>query len=113
MQLDFIPTGDTLTVALRGELDHHTAGAIREKIDTAVLSRRCRRLVLDFSGLTFMDSSGIGLIMGRYRLMGSLAGGLTVSGASPRLESIMRLAGLEKLPIWNTQERKEPHETHQ
>ncbi len=112
MQLEFIPTDGQLTVALKGELDHHAAGQIREKIDNAVLSHRCQRLVLDFGGLSFMDSSGIGLIMGRYRLMLSLGGKMVVRGATPRLETVMKLAGLEKLPIWDKQERKEDHETH-
>ena len=107
MQLECIPADGELTAVLKGELDHHAAGEIREKIDTAVLSRRCRRLVLDFGGLTFMDSSGIGLIMGRYRLMLSLGGQLTVRGASPRLETVMKLAGLEKLPIWGEKGKEE------
>ena len=113
MHLDFTAEGDRLTVFLRGELDHHAASDIRQQVDTAVLSHRCRQLTLDFSGLSFMDSSGIGLIMGRYRLIRSLGGELTVSGASPRLQTVMRLAGLDRLPIRNIQERNEPNETHQ
>ena len=65
-----------------------------------MLRYRAGRLVLDFSGLTFMDSSGVGLILGRYRLLRSLGGAVTVIGASPRLERMIRLAGLDKLPIW-------------
>ena len=113
MQLELKRQGEQLTAYLRGELDHHGAGEVRERIDNAVLQQRSRQLILDFSGLTFMDSSGIGLIMGRYRLMRSLAGELKVEGASHRLESVIRLAGLEKLPIWNETERKEQHETCQ
>lgn len=111
MQLQLTKQSDALTARLIGELDHHGAGEVRERIDTAVLQQRCRRLVLDFSGLNFMDSSGIGLIMGRYRLMTSLGGTLTVQGASQRLESVIRLAGLEKLPIWGQSERKNVYET--
>lgn len=113
MQLELKRQGEQLTAYLRGELDHHGAGEVRERIDTAILQHRCRQLVLDFSGLTFMDSSGIGLIMGRYRLMRSLAGRMKIEGTSQRLESVIRLAGLEKLPIWNETERKEPHEACQ
>ncbi len=111
MQLKLTQQGDTLTAALVGELDHHGAGEVRDNLDTAVLRTRCRRLVLDFSPLTFMDSSGIGLVMGRYRLMQSLGGSLTVSGTNPRLERMLRLAGLEKLPIWDDTERNNAHET--
>jgi len=113
MQVEFTKEDGVLTALLSGELDHHGAGAIRGRIDAAALSYRCRLLVLDFSGISFMDSSGIGLIMGRYRLMLSLEGQLRLQGVSGRLERMIRLAGLDKLPIWNTQERKEHHETHQ
>ncbi len=111
MQLELTRRESTLTARLVGELDHHGAGTVRERIDTAVLQQRCRRLTLDFSGLSFMDSSGIGLIMGRYRLMKSLGGDLRIQGASKRLESVIRLAGLEKLPIWDEAERKTVNET--
>ncbi len=111
MQLSLTRQNDTLTASLSGELDHHGAGEVRESLDAAILRGRCRRLIIDFSALTFMDSSGIGLVMGRYRLMTSLGGTLTVRGTSPRLEAVMRLAGLEKLPIWDETERKTTHET--
>ena len=113
MQLTITPRGDHLTAALRGELDHHSAGDLRQKIDAALLRRGCTRLELDLSGLTFMDSSGIGLIMGRYRLLRERHGTLTVTGASPRIESLLRMAGMEKLPIWGDTERMTDHETHQ
>ncbi len=111
MQLSFSRQENTLVAHLAGELDHHGAGEVREALDTAILQQRCHQLVLDFSALTFMDSSGIGLVMGRYRLMASLAGTLTVQGTTPRLERMMRFAGLEKLPIWDNTERKNANET--
>ena len=100
MQLELTREGGVLTAALIGELDHHAAAELRQKIDTAVLSCRPLRLNLDLTQLGFMDSSGIGLIMGRYRLMGSLDGKVRVIGAHPRMERMIRLAGLDKLPIW-------------
>ena len=111
MQLELTREGAVLTAALIGELDHHAAAELRQKIDTAVLSCRPRRLTVDLGRLTFMDSSGIGLIMGRYRLMASLGGDLRLAGATPRIERMIRLAGLDKLPIWD--ERKNDHETNQ
>ncbi len=108
MQCELKREDGTLTAALSGELDHHAAGDIREQIDAAVLACRCRQLNLDMAGITFMDSSGIGLIMGRFRLMQSLGGSLLVQSASGRLERMIRLAGLDKLPIWaTTQERND------
>ena len=111
MQLELTKQENELTARLIGELDHHGAGEVRERIDNAVLQQQCRRLTLDFSGLSFMDSSGIGLIMGRYRLMNSLGGTLKLRGASRRLETVIRLAGLEKLPIWDEKERNTSYET--
>ncbi|MBR3778432.1 MAG: anti-sigma factor antagonist [Clostridia bacterium] len=111
MQLELTREGGNLTAALIGELDHHAAAELRQRIDTAVLSCRPRRLIINLERLTFMDSSGIGLIMGRYRLMASLGGEVRLSGTSPRMERMIRLAGLDKLPIW--EERKNEHETHQ
>ncbi len=112
MQLELTREKGAVIARLMGELDHHTASPIRQQIDTAVLSCHCTRLTLDLSGLTFMDSSGIGLIMGRYRLMTSLGGTLLVQNCG-KLERMIRLAGLERLPIWgNTNERSAPYETH-
>ena len=61
--------GNTLTIYLKGEIDHHTAREIREAADSLIQLNKPSVLRLDFSGVTFMDSSGIGLIMGRYRIM--------------------------------------------
>lgn len=89
------------TVYLAGELDHHNAAPLRERVDAVIRQRHPKKLVLDFGGISFMDSSGIGFVMGRYKLMQSMGGKLQISGASPRMEKVMRLAGLERLPIWN------------
>ncbi len=97
MRIEPIPEG--IAVLLTGELDHHAARDIREQIDGAIDRCRVRRLRLDFSEVGFMDSSGIGLVMGRYRLMKTLGGELQVVGASDRIEKVMRLAGLDKLGI--------------
>ncbi len=111
MQLTITRQEGQLTAALRGELDHHSAGQLRQKIDAALLQYRSKHLVLDLSGLSFMDSSGIGLIMGRYRLMRDMEGTLTVVGATPRIESLLRMAGMEKLPIWGDKERMTTNES--
>lgn len=88
-----------LTAAISGDLDHHTAASIRESIDQMAESAMPRLLILDFGGVGFMDSSGIGLIMGRYKLMDSMGGSVRVEHASPQLQKIIRLAGLSLLPI--------------
>ena len=100
MDVKTITEQEITTVYLSGELNHHNAAPLRERVDTVIRERRPKRLVLDFSGISFMDSSGIGFVMGRYKLIRSLDGELRIQGASARLEKVMRLAGLEKLPIW-------------
>ena len=99
MQVEMTREGGTLIAHLIGELDHHTAAPIRNEIDAAVLAARSTRLILDLSRLTFMDSSGIGLIMGRYRLMTATGGTLRVQGDDERINRMIRLAGLDRLPI--------------
>ena len=101
-----------VTVYLSGELDHHAARPLREQIDGIAEQCGAKTLRLDFEGVPFMDSSGIGLIMGRYRMMRALGGELQVTGMSERLRSIMRLGGLERLPIF-PQQKGEQHETDQ
>ena len=99
MVLQLEADGDRLSARLAGELDHHAAGDLRDRIDAEAERGKYSTLVLDFSGVSFMDSSGVGLVMGRYRLMKLLGGTVRVTGASPRIEQVMRLAGLEKLGI--------------
>ena len=89
--------GSTLTVHIRGEIDHHTAADIRGRIDDMLFQRRPRRLVLNLSSVTFMDSSGLGLIMGRFSVMKELGGEMAVCDPSPETRSILTLAGMERL----------------
>ena len=88
-----------MNAILTGEIDHHTAAHMREKIDLGVESTLPRELILDFSGVTFMDSSGIGLIMGRYKLMQSIGGSLRVVNAPAAIKKIMKLSGLDLLKV--------------
>ena len=84
----------TLTVFLSGEIDHHTAKQLREETDEAILMKRPKKTVLDFGGVSFMDSSGVGLIMGRLRLCQVWDSGLAVKGLSEREERIIKMSGL-------------------
>ena len=93
-----LETRENVIVArLEGEIDHHTARELREEIDEAVEQARPRELVLDFGEVSFMDSSGIGLILGRFRMMRLFSGKLSVTGADPRIRTMMKLAGIEKI----------------
>ncbi len=89
--------GVTLKIKLRGEIDHHTAAVVRVNMDELIRSRTPRVLMLDMSAVDFMDSSGLGLIMGRYSLMQAAGGEMIILDPSPATEKIMSLAGMERM----------------
>jgi stage II sporulation protein AA (anti-sigma F factor antagonist) len=86
-----------LTVYLSGEIDHHNAAVLRCETDDAVQAALVPTVRLDFGNVTFMDSSGIGFVLGRYKIIESYGGALEVVNLSSRLYMMMKLAGLEKL----------------
>ncbi len=88
-----------MTAYIQGEIDHHSAKEIREAIDFAAESSLPELLVLDFKDVTFMDSSGIGLVMGRYKLVQSMGGELHLRNISSHIQKVMKLAGLDKLAV--------------
>ena len=87
---------DCLIVRPRGEIDHHSSYDIRSRIDRAVFKGGVKSLVFDFNNVSFMDSSGIGLLMGRYKLMQAVGGTVSVFGMSYRLFGLMAMSGMEK-----------------
>ena len=90
-------TEDTLTATLRGEIDHHSAIRVRTQIDDALDLNRPEKLIIDVGNVDFMDSSGLGLIMGRYAKAKELNIALIVRNPSPRAKKMLVLAGLEKI----------------
>ena len=97
MQIMYDAPAGELTVMLTGELDHHSAAPLRAEIDAAVYTHTPGTLILDFSGVSFMDSSGIGLIMGRYRILSPLGGEIILRDPPPHISRILRLAGMERI----------------
>ncbi len=97
---------DIMTLMLFGELDHHAAGNVRETADALIQQKRPKELRMDFSGVSFMDSSGIGLIMGRYRMMQLYGGVLRVINIPESLRRIMILSGLGALDIMESEVRR-------
>lgn len=89
--------GNALTVYLEGEIDHHSAPSVRNSIDETVIMNSPTTVTLDFSSVSFMDSSGVGLIMGRYKLVSERGGSLAVCGLKPRDRRIVEMSGLKKL----------------
>ena len=88
---------DVMIVRLKGELDQHYASLLRSDIDNQVAQKGIHRIVFDFSNIGFMDSSGLGLIMGRYALMQKLGGEFCIENPSERALKIFELAGLGRI----------------
>ncbi|MDR0822009.1 MAG: anti-sigma factor antagonist [Oscillospiraceae bacterium] len=97
MPVNIVSKGDYVAAALTGELDHHNLIPIRQEIDTAVSIALPKVLLLDFGDVTFMDSSGVGLILGRMKLLKSIGGTVALSGAEGYAGKVIRLAGLAGL----------------
>lgn len=93
----FEKNGHTLVASLRCELDHHTAKPIRTSIDARLFEERPDVLELDFSEVRFMDSSGIGLILGRAETAGARDCAVRLCGLSGELLRVVRLCGIEKM----------------
>ena len=102
----FQSAGEVLVAYLSGEIDHHNAPQIREAIDECVAFRQPDRLILDFGDVTFMDSSGIGLVMGRYRLIEGKNCSFYIVNLSEHAYRVMQLAGLEKIAVLKKKTRE-------
>lgn len=89
--------GKVLTLTILGEIDHHSAKEIRKEADKQILSRQPKSVRLDLSRVSFMDSSGLGLIMGRYALVSDIGATLTVVDPTDAVARIILMAGLEKI----------------
>jgi stage II sporulation protein AA (anti-sigma F factor antagonist) len=86
-----------LVVGIVGELDHHTAEYVRQKIDGEILKSTTKNLILDFSKVSFMDSSGIGVIMGRYKNMSNLNGKLIITSPGSQIKRVLEMSGMLKV----------------
>ena len=86
-----------LVVYIERDIDHHNAAGLRGEIDAEIARHRPARLVLNFDAVEFMDSSGIGLIMGRYKHMQLAGGELKVAALNPRCQKLVAISGITKI----------------
>lgn len=86
-----------LIIQLKEELDHHNAIRIREKADKLIDRNNIKHVIFDFSGAGFMDSAGIGVIMGRYKKVIFIGGKAAVVNVNTTIDRIFRLSGLYKI----------------
>lgn len=97
--LQFIREGDRLMVRLAGELDHCCAQAVRRELDALLTDPSIHSLILDFSALQFMDSSGIGVILGRYRRLRDRGGQVAVIHMNQHVARIFHMSGLDRVIV--------------
>lgn len=86
-----------LTIGVPKELDHHCATLLRTEADLLIDSYRVNKLVFDFSGTEFMDSSGIGVLIGRCKNMEYNGGEVQAENLNERIQKIFVVSGLHKL----------------
>ncbi len=89
--------GTTLVVKVAGEIDHHTAPELKDEIDREINLRNIINLVLDFDGVSFMDSSGIGVLIGRYKQIQARGGRTMIIRVRPQVDKILEISGLKKI----------------
>lgn len=99
---------DMLIIYLKDEIDHCAAGMLREQIEEAISVNAPQTLLFDLTNVTFMDSSAIGMLIGRYKSMAARGGKTLARGLSTPLERLFRMAGLHRIiPIVQEERRKE------
>ena len=101
--------GNALIAKPECEIDHHSAERLRGQIDAAFDKSSCRHIIFDFSGVKFMDSSGIGMIIGRYKNAEKRGGRLVLAAMSDEMGRLFQISGLAKI-ITRTATVKEAQE---
>lgn len=91
--------GNRITAAIYGDIDHHSARKLRAELDAVIASSRPELLVFDLENVGFMDSSGIGLLLGRLRAVQSCGGEVLVKNAREDIAAVIQLSGLSKLLV--------------
>ena len=105
---------DVTKCVIRGDIDHHSARTIRTQIDEELLRRRPVRLILDLSHVEFMDSSGLGLILGRFNKASEIGAEFLLLNPNAGTTRILELAGIGRMiKIERTNEHERTQKTHE
>ncbi|MED4400793.1 anti-sigma F factor antagonist [Metabacillus fastidiosus] len=97
LAIEFDVKETVLCIRLSGELDHHAAEQLREKVNTLLAGSEIKHIVLNLESLLFMDSSGLGVILGRYKQIKALNGEMVVCAISPAVKRLFDMSGLFKI----------------
>jgi len=90
-------TNRNLIIKINGDIDHHIVREIKSKIEREYRHSNARNIIFDLSSVNFMDSSGIGMIIGRYKFLRNSGASLAIVNIKPELESIIEISGLKKI----------------
>ncbi len=97
MNINFLEENKVLMVEITEEIDHHTTEKIRRKIDYEIARLLPKRVVFDFNNVSFMDSAGIGMLIGRYKTSKMLGGNLELTNVKPNIKKIFEMSGILKI----------------
>jgi len=97
MPVDCLEVGRTLTAKIAGEIDHHAAKDLMAQLGREIDSALPRSLELDLGGVSFMDSSGIAVVLRTWKRMKELGGGMSLRRVPPQAAKVLRAAGVDKL----------------
>ncbi len=103
MELICTTKDNALVATLSGELDHHNAAGIRKALEDRFAAAGVAHLIFDLSKLRFMDSSGLGILIGRYKTVAALGGKTCIAAPSEQADRLLRLAGMHKImPVFDS-----------
>ncbi len=97
MEIDYIKEDKLLVVNILEEIDHHTTEKLRRKIDNEITRYMPRKVIFNFDKVSFMDSAGIGMIIGRYKVIKMLGGELKIKNVSRSVKKIFEMSGISKI----------------
>ncbi len=94
MKVDCKNEDNNLTIFLDGELDHHAASIVKDELDRMILDNMPVGVIFDFNGVNFMDSTGIGVLLGRYKMLKSLNIKAYLKNPSNTIDRLLKLSGI-------------------
>ncbi len=97
MECTYVPSSKVLTLKITEEIDEHTTEKMRRKMDNEITRFLPRKVVFDFSNVTFMDSAGIGMLLGRYKLIRMLGGCLEIININRQIKKLFEMSGILKI----------------
>ena len=107
MESEYSKKDKLLLIKITEEIDHHSAEKLRRKADNEITRYMPRKVVFDFNKVSFMDSAGIGMIIGRYKTANLLGGTVEMQNVKPSIKKIFEMSGVLKLiPLVETQKEK-------